>query len=83
MKVLLKKLGAAAKTVELSLEAKSKEKVAAGEFALSHQYHMLHSYHELGASMPVQWSTWRYREGRWRYSRNEGRITSWTPWRRN
>jgi hypothetical protein len=39
MKVLLKKLGAAAKTVELSLEAKSKEKVAAGEFALSHQYH--------------------------------------------
>jgi hypothetical protein len=45
MKVLLNKLEAAAKTVELSLEAKSKEKVVAGEFALSHQYHMLHSYY--------------------------------------
>jgi hypothetical protein len=45
MKVLLKKLEAAAKTVELSLEAESKEKIATGGFALSHQYCMLHSYY--------------------------------------
>lgn len=45
MKLLLKKLEAAAKAAESSLEARSKAKIAAGDFALAHQFWMLHSYY--------------------------------------
>jgi hypothetical protein len=43
MKLLLKKFEAAAKVAEAGFEAKSKEKIAAGEFALAHQLWMLQS----------------------------------------
>jgi hypothetical protein len=45
MKVLLKKLEAAAKAAESSLETRSKAKIAAGNFALAHQFWMLKSYY--------------------------------------
>jgi len=38
MKQLLRKLGAAAKAAESSLEARSRAKIAAGDFALAHQF---------------------------------------------
>ena len=45
MKQLLRKLGAAAKAAESSLEARSRAKIAAGDFALAHQFLMMHSYY--------------------------------------
>ncbi|MFN7995308.1 MAG: hypothetical protein U0Q18_16995 [Bryobacteraceae bacterium] len=45
-KQLLKKLEAAAKAAESSLEARSKAKITAGDFALAHQFWMLQSYYQ-------------------------------------
>ncbi len=45
MKRLLQKLEAAARAVESSLEARSKARIAAGDFALQHQFWMLESYY--------------------------------------
>jgi hypothetical protein len=45
MKLLLKKLEAAAKAAKSSFEARSKAKIVAGDFALAHQFWMMQSYY--------------------------------------